>query len=194
MSSAGNEAALPGMMNEIAAASTTARTDPAATRSARFTIRLGQPITTAAAPPRTGSINGATSMAPMTTAVESPRMPNTAIAVESIIRETKRVKNWRPGIPRGNNRSMTSLRSSSPRSSRPRHSRFISAQAKTTRPLITDTYGAGGDSCRLSALSGVGRSFTAVSGIVRLCSEIALQDFCSRRWPVPACSASLHRA
>ena len=78
---------------EIPAAIITARRDPAATSSARLMIRRGQPMTIAAAAPRTGNMSGATSIAPMTTAVESPRMPNTAIAVDNIMRDTKRVKN-----------------------------------------------------------------------------------------------------
>jgi hypothetical protein len=58
-------------------------------------------------------MSGATSMAPITTAVESAKIPNTAIAVESIIRDANRVKNWRRDVPWGKSRLMTKRRSSS---------------------------------------------------------------------------------
>jgi hypothetical protein len=70
-------------------------------------------MTIAAAAPRTGNMSGATNMAPITTAVESAKIPNTAIAVESIISEANRVKNWRRDIPWGKSRLMTERRSRS---------------------------------------------------------------------------------
>ena len=52
----------------------------------------GQPITMAAETLRMGAIIGATSIAPMTTAVESATTPSVAMAVERDIMSTKR---WR---------------------------------------------------------------------------------------------------
>jgi hypothetical protein len=46
-------------------------------------------------------------MAPMTTAVESDMMPKTAIAVDNIISDAKRVKNWRRDTPCGKSRLIT---------------------------------------------------------------------------------------
>ena len=71
-------------------------------------------------------------------------MPKTAIAVDSIISETKRVKNCRRGIPRGNNWSMTSRRSASWSGARPRQRRLMPAHGRITRPPSSDEYGSGG--------------------------------------------------
>ena len=65
------------------------------------TRRRRQPITSAAATPSTGSINGATSMAPMTTAVESARRPCTAMAVDSVMSAANRNEKLRIVEPSG---------------------------------------------------------------------------------------------
>ena len=56
---------------------------PAATRPMLASKRQRQPLTMAPALPMIGVISGAMSMAPMTTAVESWRMPKVAMATES---------------------------------------------------------------------------------------------------------------
>jgi hypothetical protein len=83
---------LPPAMRLIAHPTTIARIVPAAMiKSARARRRLSA-VTTAAEAPMIGVINGATSMAPITTAPESARSPNAAIDELNAIRERNRKK------------------------------------------------------------------------------------------------------
>ena len=72
-------------MNEITTPTAMAARAPAPTMAKDSTTRLPQPCTTAAAMARMGVINGATSMAPMTTAAELLTRPKAAIAADSTI-------------------------------------------------------------------------------------------------------------
>lgn len=120
-------------------------------------IRSGHPMTTAAAVPRTGSMSGATSMAPITTAVESARIPSTAIAVANNIREANRVKNWRRGTPWGKRWPITSRRSMSSSGSRPSHSRLTCDHAARINPagsVLRDRWASARRSGRVEAAFG----------------------------------------
>ena len=60
-------------------------TPPATVANERLTLR-GQPFTIPTLTPMIGVISGATSMAPITTAVESARIPRVAMAVDRMRR------------------------------------------------------------------------------------------------------------
>ena len=74
-----------------AQARATDATDPAATTAAAMPADRDRPLMRPAETPRIGVMSGATSIAPMTTAVESEAIPKVAIAVASSMKMKNRV-------------------------------------------------------------------------------------------------------
>jgi len=80
---------------------------PARLTSSELKIALRSPMLTLYASPMIGSINGATIIAPITTATESPRSPNVAMAAASTSRQTNLTNLKRSCAPSNTRTSLT---------------------------------------------------------------------------------------